>query len=908
MTLSGETYLQFSGIITALFCGFVSGFLFFLKEKRFLHTIWSLFSLVVAFWALFLGLAFWVHSPERVLFFGRLLNYVALFIPVFFFHFSLEFTSNVKAKRTILILSYLLTFFELVFFIVYPSFFIQKTSSSLWFRLYPVAGEFYFVYPLTYLILVTLGIRFLLIHYRKSENSKKNQIIYLLVGLAIGFCGGATTFPLLYGVQLYPFGAWWPAIYMGLIAYAITKHELMDIQLAVTRSMAFLVTLFLFGGGYLGLVTILGDFLGMSESHWIYLTTTVSYVCFVVGLFFLKVQNYLITTAEKKFLSGNYDTTSILQNLSSQLVYVSDRDRVIQIISEEFARSMELKSVYAFIPKNTLFKSIHIEWVNQDVRSKIGESITLAETTLDLLKAFTEPRLWPKLPASIQIDLKKLGVPEGSLVLSMNSLENLEGVLILGPKLTESKYTSSDVAIFSFIANQIIVVFDRITHQEKLRQAYDEVRTLNLELEQKVKEAIALAQQYFHQASLASLVSGIAHEIRNPMTSLLGAVGQVGQAFEGMQKHAETWRKWMRPDELAATELWQFDTRPEDFLLAVGGDLGGARKVFDRLVTVGFLTADGELTEKLDLITQETDWIELGEDLLPYQDLIFRVIKRIGQLGMLAKFLNTLGKEIPRLLAITDNMIKYGVSGGGVNKETFVGIDEFTEHDSEFVFNLLVAHRYLDQKGCVLPAFRGAEVSFYEELKSLLPGKYHPRIETIVSLIAQAPGAVKKPVNIEPIIQSGLSILRGDIIREKIKVVTEFEPNLPMVAGDELRLQQAIFNILFNAKQAMERDEREGISHELSVKVGLKSFKDQYGKPVEGICIAIQDNGPGMSPEVRSKIFNPFFTTKGPTGGKNVGLGLSILQEVILNHSGVVEVISQEGVGTVFNVYLPLYL
>ena len=70
------------------------------------------------------------------------------------------------------------------------------------------------------------------------------------------------------------------------------------------------------------------------------------------------------------------------------------------------------------------------------------------------------------------------------------------------------------------------------------------------------------------------------------------------------------------------------------------------------------------------------------------------------------------------------------------------------------------------------------------------------------------------------------------------------------------------------------------------------------------VWIEVQDNGPGIPPEILKKIFDPFFTTKDP--GTGTGLGLSVSQNIIQQHNGTLEVNSVVGVGTSFKITLPI--
>jgi len=114
--------------------------------------------------------------------------------------------------------------------------------------------------------------------------------------------------------------------------------------------------------------------------------------------------------------------------------------------------------------------------------------------------------------------------------------------------------------------------------------------------------------------------------------------------------------------------LRYFRVEYHDFLVAVGFDVLKAQRVVERLVEIGFLNTTGEITPKLDLISMDLEWVELGPE---FEDEKKGLMMTLGQLGVkmiLFRFINTINSQIPRILMITDNMIKYGVSGGGVNK------------------------------------------------------------------------------------------------------------------------------------------------------------------------------------------------------------------------------------------------
>ena len=129
---------------------------------------------------------------------------------------------------------------------------------------------------------------------------------------------------------------------------------------------------------------------------------------------------------------------------------------------------------------------------------------------------------------------------------------------------------------------------------------------------------------------------------------------------------------------------------------------------------------------------------------------------------------------------------------------------------------------------------------------------------------------------------------------------TNFEENLPQIKVISQDLGRVFLNLINNAFYAVGKREKEEKETEGSFKplviISTQNIDNQ-------VIIAIKDNGTGMPEAVKAKIFQPFFTTK-PTG-QGTGLGLSLSYDIVKAHGGILEVESEEGVGTTFMIKLP---
>ncbi|MCA0355859.1 MAG: cell cycle histidine kinase CckA [Proteobacteria bacterium] len=154
---------------------------------------------------------------------------------------------------------------------------------------------------------------------------------------------------------------------------------------------------------------------------------------------------------------------------------------------------------------------------------------------------------------------------------------------------------------------------------------------------------------------------------------------------------------------------------------------------------------------------------------------------------------------------------------------------------------------------------------------------------------------------------SEFEVLLRRLLREDVKLITDYGRDLPQVRADKSQLETAVMNLAVNARDAVRAAKGGGVVRIRTARL-TRDEAIQLGFPAadgDTAFIEVSDDGPGIPPDVMGKIFDPFFTTK-PVG-EGTGLGLATVYGIVKQSDGWIHVHSRPNEGAAFRIFLPVY-
>ncbi len=475
--------LLFSAFIAYLL---ISLFLIFKGFRKNESLLLAAISASSAFWTLGIVL-FRTIPPDLDLLF--LLNkefiVASAFIASFFLHFSLVFSKRLGKLNLIQTLLLHLPPFIILFCVNIPDLLIKDILLLDWGR-ESVLGWGYPYFGLYIVGYFLAGLYFLAKSYLKSAGTYKTQLGYII--LATALTGTVDIYfnlilILLGNYRLIWVGPYSSFIWVVVLAYAITKHRLMNISVVISRALAWLLTVLFLGSIYTGFVWLYRVYIGI-EIDLAFWTLTILYGI-LVGQTFQRIRLFLQTTTDRAFIKGWYDYRKVLRKVAASLSKALTREDVV-------------KTIYPILQDDIDVSETKIYFLDDSSKNYVKWDGLTGE---------------PDMQSSIKPDIvqKDISPIDGHIAVPCFSGSDLLGVFVLGKKRSEDEYTDDDLEIFRTIAEYVAIALEYII------KPYEEVKDKFELTERRLVETEKQLERSQRLASLGAVAAGVAHEIRNPL-------------------------------------------------------------------------------------------------------------------------------------------------------------------------------------------------------------------------------------------------------------------------------------------------------------------------------------------------------------------------------------------------------
>jgi len=447
-------FFSFSALFNGITSLVLIPFLMLRRQKAAEHISFLLFLFLVVEWSSFYFL--WLIQPnvEIAGIFARTCMIGVLLMPPVFLHFICSLL-RIEKHRILIAANYLLSAFFIL--TVYSPLYADGMRVVAGLPYWPAAGN---IFSLTVLHFVIVYLYAHILMWRSivaSTGERKNQILLVFIGTLVGGVAGATNY-LSWYAPIPPILNIFTSVYVATITYAITKHELMDIRVVITRAAAYGLV-----GGLL-----IASFIGLNSFALPQAAAMAANA--LLALFWAlaahRLRALIQTPLEEKWITDWYNSDKLINHIATRLIPVLAKEEAFKIIAEELKSAIKIKNI--------------------EIRS--GQQ---------------------------DIDLKDITQTKTGLIIPLSSSEGLEGALILGQKTSEDSYNEKDLTIFRTIMVQAMAIFDRIRPYEKIKKDFEANQ-------KKLYDTERLLARSERIASLANTIREYNHEIKTPLSIIRG--------------------------------------------------------------------------------------------------------------------------------------------------------------------------------------------------------------------------------------------------------------------------------------------------------------------------------------------------------------------------------------------------
>ena len=467
-------------LVTGIILAAIGLFVFFNNRSSKVVIIFFLFCLSMVWWLFGYTLMYSNTNSTLALAWARIGFLGIIFIPIFAFHFIITFL-NIIVGRTFLLILYLLSV---------PSIILSRTNyiysgiiTHFW-GFYPTAGKYYIIFLMMFAVLFSSGVWLLFKNLNRSDFTtlKKHQIRYVLLAFGLGTLGLVDYLVKYPFINIYPFGYICALLFISLIAYAIVRHQLMDIELIIKRTLVF-AGMFSF---VLGVVIAMAMLVSQLFGGGTFLSLAISAI--IITLTIRPIELLLINVTNKYLFQKKFDYKHIISTFSDEVMSMLDLDNIVKSTLDVLNKTLYPRAASIVIYNKArdtyeAYSSVGLKDERMSFESDNALVNYLRKENGALIRHIDSHQL----NAEIHSELSRL---EAEVCLPFVLHNDLIGFMALGKKKSDEEYSQDDMDVLKVLAR---------------------TETISIANAQLLTEAA----QAELSAALGTLIAGINHEIGN---------------------------------------------------------------------------------------------------------------------------------------------------------------------------------------------------------------------------------------------------------------------------------------------------------------------------------------------------------------------------------------------------------
>ncbi|MBL7197929.1 MAG: hypothetical protein ISS47_07490 [Candidatus Omnitrophica bacterium] len=456
-------------------------FVYYKNKSSNINKSFLLICVSVSIWLIATAFGYISKVPGVAKIWFKIDNFSVLFISISVYSFVV---SLLDLNRSLIVRSGYLISFILGVFVVATDFLIIGVKKYFW-GYFPLWGYLSIPFLIFFFGFMLISFIELLSHYLITRSPiKKNQIKYIFIAFLGAYIGLVDFLPT-FGIEIYPFGYVTIAFFLSVVAYSIVKHQLMEIEVIIKKTLVFASLFALVFGIFIGITLLTqeliagGRLLGLAISS-------------IIIIFSVRpLEDFLIRITDKYLFQKKYDYKQVLKSFIDEVITVLNLDKIIQSTIGLLDKTLHPKTSAILLLNRYEDKYISYETsgYNREITLENSSKIViLLKTTKDIFSVEKSEN-----PIEATEELKyEMNNLNARLAIPLMLHNDLIGILLLGKKKSDEEYAKEDLDILTDLARTEAVAIGNA-------------------------QLFAEAAQNERRAAIGTLAAGINHEVGNPL-------------------------------------------------------------------------------------------------------------------------------------------------------------------------------------------------------------------------------------------------------------------------------------------------------------------------------------------------------------------------------------------------------